>query len=196
MTRETAGQPTVLSEDEELLIVERLVMQGEWGFPLTTTDLQNIIKDYLDSQGRTTRFVENRPGPVFVYGFLERHPTISVRKANLVKRSRAGVTQETVQEFFAKYAVSAEGIRASNIFNYDETYLQENPGIVKAICRYGTYQYDTPPHDSTPHEVPPHNNTPKGYGIIVWGASLRIVLCGGMSYWYLSTERGPSTQST
>ncbi len=45
VTREAAGQPTVLSKDEELLIVERLVMQGEWGFPLTTTDLRNIIKD-------------------------------------------------------------------------------------------------------------------------------------------------------
>jgi hypothetical protein len=80
--------------------------------------------------------VENRPGPDFVYGFLERHPTISVRKANLVKRSRTGVTRETVQEFFAKYAISAEGISASNIFNYDKTYLQENPSSVKAIYRY------------------------------------------------------------
>jgi hypothetical protein len=67
VTREAAGQLTVLSKDEELLIVERLVLQGEWGFPLTTTDLRNIIKNYLDSQGRTTSFVENRPGPDFVY---------------------------------------------------------------------------------------------------------------------------------
>jgi hypothetical protein len=144
VTREAAGRPTVLSEDEELLIVERLVMQGERGFPLTTTGLRNIIKDYLDSQGKTTMFVEKRPGPDFVYGFLERHPTISVRHPtlpNLVERSRTRVTQETVQEFFAKYAISAEGIPASNIFNYDKTYLQENPSSVKAIYRYLPVRY-------------------------------------------------------
>jgi hypothetical protein len=136
--RQTAGRPPVLTEDEENLIVERLVMQGEWGFPLTSLDLRNVIKDYLDSQGRTTRFVDNMPGLDFVPGFLRRHPTLSVRKANLVKRSRAAVTHEIVKEFFAKFAVSAEGIPPSHIFNYDETYLQENPGCVKAIYRKGT----------------------------------------------------------
>jgi hypothetical protein len=64
VTREAAGRPTVLKDDKEWLSVERLVMQEQWGFPLTTTDLWNIIKNYMDSQGKTTRFVEKRPGPI------------------------------------------------------------------------------------------------------------------------------------
>jgi hypothetical protein len=55
-----------------------------------------------------------------------------------VKRSRAAVTREVVKDFFAKHTISAEGIPPSNIFNYDETYLQENPGCEKAIYRKGT----------------------------------------------------------
>jgi hypothetical protein len=43
VTREAAGRPTVLKDDKEWLSVERLVMQELWGFPLTTTDLWNII---------------------------------------------------------------------------------------------------------------------------------------------------------
>jgi hypothetical protein len=59
-----------------------------------------------------------------------------VWKANLVKRSMAGVTHETVQESFAKYAIPAEGISPLNIFNCDEMYLQENRSSVRAIYRY------------------------------------------------------------
>jgi hypothetical protein len=34
---------------------------------------------------------------------------------------------------FVRYNISVEDIPASNLFNYEETYLQENPGSVKAI---------------------------------------------------------------
>ncbi len=77
------------------------------------------------------------PGLDLVPGFLRWHPTLSVWKANMVKRSRAAVTHEIVKDFFTKFAVCAEGIPPSYIFNYDETYMQENPGCVKAIYSRG-----------------------------------------------------------
>ena len=52
---EKAGRPTVLSVEEELILVERLILHGEWGFPLTPLCLRHTIQDYLDRQGRTTR---------------------------------------------------------------------------------------------------------------------------------------------
>jgi transposase-like protein len=54
---EKLGRPTELTEEEEKIIVERLVLMGEWGFPLTCRDLTAIIKAYLDELGRTTRNV-------------------------------------------------------------------------------------------------------------------------------------------
>ncbi len=39
-----------------------------------------------------SRFPENKPGPDFIKGFLKRHPNLSVRTANMIKRSRAGLS--------------------------------------------------------------------------------------------------------
>jgi hypothetical protein len=79
VTRETAGRPTVLSKDEELFIVEGMQIQASWGFHLTSKELCIVIIGYLDSLGRTTRFVDNTPGRDFVAGFLRRHPDLSAK---------------------------------------------------------------------------------------------------------------------
>ena len=41
---DTLGRPTVLSSDEEALFEERLLLSGEWGFPLTWKQLRHLIK--------------------------------------------------------------------------------------------------------------------------------------------------------
>ena len=38
------GRPKVLSPDEENVLVERLMLLGDWGFPLTNNDFRHIIK--------------------------------------------------------------------------------------------------------------------------------------------------------
>jgi Holliday junction resolvase RusA-like endonuclease len=40
---------------EETILVERLLVLGEWGFPLTRRDVCNLVKIYLDGLGRTSR---------------------------------------------------------------------------------------------------------------------------------------------
>jgi hypothetical protein len=110
--------------------VERLIVLGEWGFPLNSHDLTHLVKNYLDSLGRSTRFVNNLPGPDFVRGFLKRHPQLTVRTANLIKRGRAALTQEEVNQFFDRYEKAVEGIPPENMFNYDETNLRDNPGKI------------------------------------------------------------------
>jgi hypothetical protein len=49
------GRPTVLTEEEETIIVERLMVLGEWGYPLTAMDLRLLVKSYLDGAGKTSR---------------------------------------------------------------------------------------------------------------------------------------------
>ena len=51
------GGPTVLSTDEEKEIVARLILFGEWGYPLTTLDLRNMVKSYLDTLGKASRIL-------------------------------------------------------------------------------------------------------------------------------------------
>ena len=97
---ERLGRTTVLSKEEEKIMAQRLILMGEWGFPLTSRDLCYLIKAYLNGQGRTTRFVDNKPGPDFVKGYLKRHPRLAVRTANLIKRSRAELSKKIVDDFF------------------------------------------------------------------------------------------------
>lgn len=110
---------------------------GEWGFPLTTMDLRLLIKTYLDDQGRESLFPDNMPGRDYVAGFMKRHPQLSVRTANLIKRSRGAVSLEQIDEFFDNFEKSAEGVLPCNMWNYDETNLRDDPGKFKAIFRRG-----------------------------------------------------------
>jgi len=81
--------------------------------------------------------VNNLPGKDFVHGFLRRHPDLTVRKANLIKRSRAALSHAEVNAFFDNFEKTAAGIPPENIYNCDETNLQDNPGAKRAIFSRG-----------------------------------------------------------
>ena len=49
------GRPTELTAEEEEIIVDRLLLMGDWGLPLTNRDLRVLIKEYLNIEGRTSR---------------------------------------------------------------------------------------------------------------------------------------------
>jgi transposase-like protein len=49
-----SGRPTVLSEVEEDVLVEILVLMGEYNYPLTKRHLSDMVKNYLDKH-RDTR---------------------------------------------------------------------------------------------------------------------------------------------
>jgi hypothetical protein len=60
-----------------------------------------------------------------------------VRRANTVKRIRAADSHETVKDC-SRFSKTVKDIPLSNIFNYDETNLQDNSGCVKAIFKKAT----------------------------------------------------------
>jgi len=70
-------------------------------------------------------------------GFLKRHPELTVRVASLIKRGRARVSHNDVNEFFNRFEKVMEGVLPANIFNYDETAMQDNPGCQKALFQRG-----------------------------------------------------------
>lgn len=72
------------------------------------------------------------PGKDFVYSFLSRHKReISLRMCQNIKRARASVTHEIVNSYFDNLYTELEGVPASNIINYDETNLSDDPGRKK-----------------------------------------------------------------
>jgi hypothetical protein len=111
---------------------------GAWGFPFTGADLCHFVKQYLDKKGETTAFKDNLPTRRFVTSFLKRHKEFSLRKTNPLKRSRARVSREEVQGFFANFAKVVEGVPPENIFNFDESPMRDDPKISKCIFKRGT----------------------------------------------------------
>jgi len=78
------------------------------------------------------------PGRNWVESFLTRHKDIlAVRMCQNIKRSRAGVTRSTIT-YFDNLSNSLDGVPPSNILNYDETNLTDDPGRRKIITKRGT----------------------------------------------------------
>jgi transposase len=56
------GRPTVLTEEEEDMLLERVKIMAEWRYPFTMFDLQIFVKAYLDKKGVVEpRFKNNMP---------------------------------------------------------------------------------------------------------------------------------------
>lgn len=133
------GRPTVLSSEEENLIVEGLFVAAEWGFPLTTQDLQDVVASYLEQAGRQeSRFKQNRPGKDWVYHFRARHPELSNRFGENIKRNRAAVSPEMISSYFTNLKVELEGIIPEAIINYDESNLTDDPGRSRVLVKRGS----------------------------------------------------------
>lgn len=51
--------------------------------------------------------------------------------------SRARISKENLNKYFDNYAVSLDGIPPTNIINFNETYLMDDPGRRKVIFKRG-----------------------------------------------------------
>lgn len=136
--KKPGGQPVLSAETEEY-IVENLNHCAEWGYPLDTYDLRVLVKGYLDRSGITEkRFRDNLPGPDFVKSFLQRNKNkISLRISQNIKRCRASVSPQIIEEYFIELEKSLEGVPMCNVVNYDETNLSDDPGRRKVITKRG-----------------------------------------------------------
>ena len=72
-TKSQGGQ-TCLSPEEESIIVNNLIVVGEWGFPFSSLDLRILVKSHLDMSNRNvSRFKNNLPGEEWARSFIKRH---------------------------------------------------------------------------------------------------------------------------
>jgi hypothetical protein len=44
------GRPTALSDVEERVLVDLLVLMGEFNYPVTKRNLKDMVKNYLDQR--------------------------------------------------------------------------------------------------------------------------------------------------
>lgn len=133
------GRQTVLSKREEKQLVHGLKRAAKWGFPFTALDIRYLVKGYLDLRGkREKRFRNNFPGYEWSRSFLKRNRgEITVKFCENIKRSRAAVLKQTVSSFYDHFKKTCENVPPSNIVNYDETNLCDDPGRRKLIVKRG-----------------------------------------------------------
>lgn len=133
------GKPTIFSRDEEESFVSYIETLSDFGFPITTEDLRNVIKIYLERTSRVVKdFQGNKPGLEWLKHFLKRHGRLKERMASNIKRSRAAVTEDILQDYIKNLQEVIKDVPPENIWNLDETNLADDPSKRKVICRRGT----------------------------------------------------------
>ncbi|KAJ8945538.1 hypothetical protein NQ318_020383 [Aromia moschata] len=133
------GKPRVFTDEEENAFTAHVIAMSSFEFPVTAWDLKLIVKSYLDRQGRTVRaFQANLPGKDWLTSFLRRHHELTQRIAQNISHARAATDEETVNNFFNNLEEELRDIPPSNIWNYDETNLVDDPGKPKIITKRGT----------------------------------------------------------
>ena len=109
---------------------------GEWKIPLTLMELRLLVKNYLDIGKVDSAFRENMPGRDWARNFLRRNK-LSMRLVSKIKPTRAKLSKSDMEEYFENLRVSLEGIDPSNIYNFDETCMTDDPSRKKCIVRRG-----------------------------------------------------------
>lgn len=134
------GGQTALSAEEEDVIVSRILLCAEWGYPFDRTTLRKFIKGYLDRQGKIIKiFKNNMPGHEFTVSFLKRHKDqLSLRMCQNIKRARAAVSRSVIKDYFDNLKKELDGVVDTNIVNFDETNLADEPGRYKIIAKRGS----------------------------------------------------------
>ena len=109
-----------------------------WRFPLDKLDLRMIVNACLMKQNRVLKeFTNNIPGEDWVANFLGRHG-LTNRTATNIRRKRAQISKEQLQEYFNNVEQKLKDVPASNIWNYNETNLRDESGARKYVMKRGT----------------------------------------------------------
>jgi hypothetical protein len=113
---------------------------AEWGFPLYQIEIQMIVKEYLSKERIIVpQFNNNVPGVEWVVSFMKRH-NFTHRLVSNIKRKRAEVSASDIIKYFRNLERELENVPPENIWNYDESNLQDDPGRRKCVIRRG-YKY-------------------------------------------------------
>ena len=132
------GRPTALSQTEEDILVEGLIVCGDWGFPMTSEDVCDLVQQYLiASNKKVSQIKSNRPGKAWIGLFMKRNSNLTKRFCENIKRKRAEVSAETINSFFDNLESSLDSITPEGFVNYDETNFCDDPGKKMVIVRRG-----------------------------------------------------------
>lgn len=134
---------TILSSEEEALLVKWMFHVGEAGFPVNKDQLLDSVQMILNKSKRETIFTDNRPGRKWYEGFRRRHPSVADRECQNLTSARANITEEGLRGWYAEvrqYLTNTGNIDIlgdpSRLLNMDESGFLLNPEPGKVIILY------------------------------------------------------------
>lgn len=132
------GRRPGFTEDEEKRLTAHAIAMSSFRFPMTKFDLRCVVKAYLDRTGRKVSAFKdgNFPGKEWANSFMKRHKDIlSERVSKNITYARASTDAEVIDTFFGHLEKELDGIRNENIWNYNETNVQDDPRSKKVITK-------------------------------------------------------------
>ena len=119
------GPPPILTKQEENQFADRLIVMANRGFGVSKESLLNTVKTFLDKDGRTTPFQDNKPGNKWFRSFVKRSPRVKLRKSQPLEKKRAKISKEDLDAWFNGFEKSLVeknlADKPSQIWNCNET---------------------------------------------------------------------------
>ncbi|KAI4455566.1 homeobox-like domain superfamily [Holotrichia oblita] len=95
--KETFGPNTVLTEDEELRLVDWIKKMAQRGFPNNRENILDSVQTFLKDNPRKNPFKNNRPGHGWFQAFLKRHSDISSRTSEGVSSASSCISEKDIR---------------------------------------------------------------------------------------------------
>lgn len=122
------GPKTVLTMEEENLLVQWLFHISSRGFPATKDNLLDSVQLLCKNLNRQTNFTNGKPGKKWYSLFLQRHREVTTRISQNLTLARASVSEENLRRWFGEITDYINEHNYGNIFkdpkrvfNADET---------------------------------------------------------------------------
>ncbi|KAL0852107.1 hypothetical protein ABMA28_000347 [Loxostege sticticalis] len=138
------GPSTVLTQEEETVLVDWIITSSRKGFPRRREDLVKSVKDFLDKNPRPNQFIQNTPGKGWYKLFMKRHPEITERTSEAVTSASSKVSEKQIRNWFQQIENYLKEHNLFHIFNEpsrilngDETNFMLCPKNTKVLAPKG-----------------------------------------------------------
>lgn len=137
------GRCTDLDSEMEKDLVSHILELESHLFGITRADLQILAFEIAKANGIPNRFKHGKAGKKWYYGFMARHPELSLRQPEATSAARAlGFSRERVNEFFDVLTRLLDKYQfpPTNIFNMDESGFSTVQRPQKILAQRGKHQ--------------------------------------------------------
>lgn len=94
------GPTTVLTDEEENVLVNWIIQSSKKGFLRRKEDIQYSVSDFLKKNNRPNPFKNDVPGEKWLKLFLKRHPEVAVRTPESVTAASSVVSENDLRAWF------------------------------------------------------------------------------------------------